>query len=78
MKEMMFSLDDIKKAGKIGLPCIVINDGEQIIFDYEGKKVLIQYFALRNSKDEYKGVLEVSQDITEISELEGEKRLLEW
>lgn len=25
--------DDIKKSGKVGLPCIVINDGEQIIFN---------------------------------------------
>jgi len=27
---------------------------------------------------QYKGVLEVSQDITEIRALEGEKRLLHW
>lgn len=26
--------DEIKKAGMVGLPCIVINDGEEIIFDY--------------------------------------------
>ncbi|WP_353093337.1 glutaredoxin domain-containing protein [Tissierella praeacuta] len=25
---------EIKAAGNIGIPCIVINDGEQIIFDY--------------------------------------------
>ncbi|GAA0724958.1 DUF438 domain-containing protein [Clostridium malenominatum] len=43
-----------------------------------GKMILIQYFALRNSKGEYKGVLEVSQDITEIKKLEGERRLLQW
>ena len=24
----------IKEMGKVGLPCIVINDGEEIIFDY--------------------------------------------
>lgn len=44
----------------------------------KGKMILIQYFALRNSLGEYKGVLEVSQDITDIQKLEGEKRLLEW
>lgn len=31
--------DEIKKAGKVGLPCIVINDGEQVIFDYKELKV---------------------------------------
>ncbi len=46
--------------------------------DFKGKKLLIQYFPLRNSKGEYKGVLEVTQDITEIQKLEGEKRLLQW
>jgi Glutaredoxin-related protein len=27
--------DEIKKAGKVGIPCIVINDGEEILFDVE-------------------------------------------
>lgn len=27
--------DEIKKAGRVGLPCIVVNNGEEIIFDYE-------------------------------------------
>lgn len=44
----------------------------------KGKKLLIQYFAMRNKKGEYKGVLETTQDITEIQSLEGEKRLLNW
>ncbi len=43
-----------------------------------GKFILIQYYAIRNEKGEYKGVLEVSQDVTEIRQLQGEKRLLEW
>lgn len=44
----------------------------------KGKKVLIQYFALRDDSGSYKGVIEVSQDITEISQLQGERRLLQW
>ncbi len=44
----------------------------------KGKVILIQYFALRDSKGNYRGTLEVSQDITEIQNLEGEKRLLDW
>jgi uncharacterized protein len=46
--------------------------------DMRGKKLLIQYFALRNAQGEYKGTLEVSQDITEIQRLEGQRRLLQW
>lgn len=42
------------------------------------RMILIQYFAMRNARGEYRGVIEVSQDITEIQELEGERRLLEW
>ncbi len=40
------------------------------------KMVMIRYFPVRNSKEEYLGVLEVTQDITEIRKIEGEKRLL--
>lgn len=43
-----------------------------------GRRILIQYFALRNKQGEYQGVIEVSQDITEIQKLEGEQRLLSW
>lgn len=25
---------EVKESGRVGLPCIVINKGEQIIFDY--------------------------------------------
>lgn len=31
--------EEIKKAGKVGLPCIVVNNGEEIIFDYEEFKI---------------------------------------
>ncbi|WFA08333.1 PAS domain-containing protein [Tissierella sp. Yu-01] len=44
----------------------------------KGRKILIQYFALRDKNNNYKGTLEVSQDITEIKELEGERRLLKF
>jgi len=38
--------------------------------------VLIRYYAVRNSKDEYLGTLEVTQDIRPIQEITGEKRLV--
>lgn len=44
----------------------------------KGKFILIQYFALRDDSGIYKGVVEVSQDVTEIRNLQGEKRLLNW
>ncbi len=43
-----------------------------------GKFILIRYFAVRNDNKEYLGTLEVSQDITEIRSLQGDKRLLDW
>jgi len=42
------------------------------------KFIHIRYLALRDSNGTYKGCLEVSQDVTEIRELEGERRLLDW
>ena len=44
--------------------------------DKEGKKIYIRYLAVRNEKDEYLGCLGVSQDITEIQKIKGERRLL--
>jgi len=41
----------------------------------EGKFVYIRYFAVRDEGRSYLGTLEVSQDLTEIKKLEGEKRL---
>jgi len=38
----------------------------------------IRYFAVRNKNGEYLGTLEVTQDITDIKKIEGEKRLLDW
>jgi hypothetical protein len=40
--------------------------------------LLIQYFAVRDEKGAYQGTLEVSQDVTDIRKLEGQKRLLDW
>jgi DUF438 domain-containing protein len=44
----------------------------------KGRFLLIQYFAVRDEKGSYRGTLEVSQDVTDIKKLEGQKRLLEW
>ncbi len=41
----------------------------------QGKFVHIRYFPVHNKNGEYLGTLEVTQDITDIRKLEGEKRL---
>lgn len=43
-----------------------------------GKMIYIEYFALRNEKGEYMGVLEVSHNVTPYRELEGEQRILSY
>ncbi len=43
-----------------------------------GEFILIQYFAVRDESENYRGVIEVSQEISSIKALEGEKRLLDW
>jgi len=60
---------DEMKAGEREKAEFWINLGE--------KKVQIRYFAVRDSDGKYLGCLEVSQDVTEIMKLEGEKRLLD-
>ncbi len=44
----------------------------------KGRFILIQYFAVRDENGKYKGVVEVSQDATDIRALKGEQRLLDW
>ncbi len=45
--------------------------------DMAGKTVYIRYFAVRDNDGEYLGTLEVTQDITQIQAIEGERRLLD-
>ena len=46
--------------------------------NFKGKTIHIRYFAVRDSEKNYRGVIEVSQDVTEIKKIEGERRLLNW
>ena len=52
-------------------------DSESFWIQIKGQLILIQYFAIRDENGNYKGVAEVSQDVTDIRKLEGEKRLLD-
>ncbi len=51
-------------------------DVAEFWIDHKGMKVFIRYFAVRGKDGKYLGCLEVSQDITGIQKIEGEKRLL--
>ncbi|MFX1508685.1 MAG: DUF438 domain-containing protein [Promethearchaeota archaeon] len=61
-------LDDFR-AGKRKTAEFWINLKDRLIY--------IRYFAVHSSKNEYIGCLEVSQDVTDIRALKGEKRLLD-
>lgn len=56
--------------------------GTQNVADFrihvKGRYILIRYFAVRDADGIYRGVVEMSQDITDIQTLEGEQRLLDW
>ena len=45
--------------------------------DLKGRKIYIRYFPVRNKQGKYLGILEVTQDITDLQKIEGEKRLLD-
>ncbi len=43
-----------------------------------GRFIHIRYYAVRDREGGYRGALEVSQDVTGIRKLQGERRLLDW
>jgi len=57
-------------------------NGEKDVAEFwismKGKMIHIRYFALRDKAGKYLGTMEVTQDITDIREIEGEQRLLDW
>lgn len=52
-------------------------DSANFWIDLKGRKIYIRYFAVRNKEGRYAGCLEVTQDITDIQKITGEKRLLD-
>ena len=53
-------------------------DSAEFWIDFRGTFLYITYYAVRDKLNKYMGTLEVSQDVTKIRNLEGERRLLEW
>ncbi len=60
-------LDDFKSGSR---------DAAEFWIDLQGRLVHIRYYPVRNATGDYLGCLEVTQDITDIKGIEGEKRLL--
>ncbi len=58
------------KTGKKNVAEFWINMNERLIY--------IRYFAVRDKNGEYLGTMEVTQDITDVKKISGEKRLLDW
>jgi len=61
-------LDDFK-AGR--------RDVAEFWINLRARMVYIRYFAVRDENNDYQGTLEVTQDITDIQGIRGEKRLLD-
>ncbi len=53
-------------------------DTAEFWLEIAGKFLHIQYFAVKNEKGEFKGILEMMQDATHVRSLEGSNRLLNW
>jgi PAS domain S-box-containing protein len=53
-------------------------DVAEFWINLKGRQIYIRYFPVRDKDEKYLGTLEVSQDITDIKMIEGEKRLLDW
>ncbi len=58
------------KRGEKDVAEFWIRSGDRLIY--------IRYFAVRDKDGEYLGTVEVTQDITDLKKIEGEKRLLDW
>jgi len=44
----------------------------------DGNFIMIRYFAMRDEEGKYMGTLEVSQELSRLRTLEGERRLVQW
>ena len=53
-------------------------DRAQFWLTFKERFILVSYHAVRDPAGTYLGCMEITQDVTEIRALEGEKRLLDW
>jgi len=60
-------IDDLKKGRR---------SSADFWIDINHRKIYIRYFPVRNQTGKFLGVMEVTQDITDIKKIDGERRLL--
>ncbi|OFX32647.1 MAG: hypothetical protein A2W90_04330 [Bacteroidetes bacterium GWF2_42_66] len=72
-RESVHVVNDIVDAFRNGT-----RDHADFRIQMKGRFIHIRYFALRDDQGNYRGTIEVSQDVTEIRALQGEQRLLDW
>ncbi len=69
-----------QSMGKVNEILQSFRDGSRDHADFwiqmHGKFIYIRYFAVRDPEGRYLGTLEVTQDLTEIRSLSGERRLI--
>jgi len=53
-------------------------DSAAFWINLQNRLLHIRFFAVRDNSGKYLGAIEVVQDVTEIKQLEGERRLLDW
>jgi PAS domain S-box-containing protein len=66
-------VDKILEAFKTGR-----KDVAEFWIQMNNRLIHIRYFAVRDKNKKYLGTLEVTQDITDIKKIEGQRRLLDW
>jgi len=71
--ESVWMVEEILDAFKKGE-----QDDASFWVPFKDQFVYIQYFAMRDGDGKYRGTIEVTQDVKEIRNLEGERRLLNW
>ncbi|RLD47784.1 MAG: DUF438 domain-containing protein, partial [Bacteroidetes bacterium] len=71
--ERVWMVENILEAFKKG-----DQDVASFWIPFKDQFVYIQYYAVRDKEGNYRGTLEVTQDVKEIRELKGERRLLHW
>jgi DUF438 domain-containing protein len=53
-------------------------DSAEFWITMNNRLVDIRYFAVRDKNEKYLGTIEVTQDLTDLKKIEGQKRLLDW
>jgi PAS domain S-box-containing protein len=72
-KKSVHIVEKILEAFKTGR-----KDVAEFWIQMNNRLVHIRYFAVRDKNRKYLGTLEVTQDITDIKKIEGQRRLLGW